>query len=644
MRTCVGDELHCNPKLLFSFLHLFPHSLLVGVSALARRLPASLFCVQKGGRKRSTAARTFALAEREREPQTKRLLAPLLLSSLVLSGPGLQKCVATKMTEVLAANKPCTHAAHDMEFSPRESTAVNVDSDELIGSPGSPYAMESPVIVSPLVNLSCTSNCTPLSQRQHNREIAHGGRGHVELSVLALVIEALRRSGLTCQGSVDDISMEIGWPTNVRHVTHVTFDRFNGFLGLPVELQMEVPRRVPSASASVFGVSAESMQCSYDRKGNSVPTILLLLQERLYDQGGLKAEGVFRINAENGQEEFVRDQINHGIVPFGIDVHCLAGLIKAWFRELPRGVLDSLSPEQVMQCNTEEQALALVKTLPPMQGALLDWGINLMADVVQEEHFNKMNAHNIAMVFAPNMTQMSDPLTALMHAVQVMNLLKTLILRTLRDREEALLDPRPASSCTEPPTGNGHDNANKETPMGLSFANSNISSGPVFDKERIFLKSFDGKESIDDFESARTSEEILTTALHGLDFSFDAELSSDSHGLFSNGSSTVENTDDDSNGVSPSSRPRRKEVFGPLCSNADKSRPTVESCACSTAKSELFSNILGKIENFTLEGEDFVITEFLHCGSLEQPTPGQAKKKACAVGKIDQINERVEAW
>lgn len=32
--------------------------------------------------------------------------------------------------------------------------------------------------------------------------------------------------------------------------------------------------------------------------------------------------------------------------------------------------------------------------------------------------------------------QMSDPLTALMHAVQVMNLLKTLILKTLRERED----------------------------------------------------------------------------------------------------------------------------------------------------------------------------------------------------------------
>lgn len=34
---------------------------------------------------------------------------------------------------------------------------------------------------------------------------------------------------------------------------------------------------------------------------------------------------------------------------------------------------------------------------------------------------------------------MSDPLTALMHAVQVMNLLKTLITKTLREREETTI-------------------------------------------------------------------------------------------------------------------------------------------------------------------------------------------------------------
>ncbi|KAH6793652.1 Rho GTPase activating protein with PAK-box/P21-Rho-binding domain-containing protein [Perilla frutescens var. hirtella] len=250
--------------------------------------------------------------------------------------------------------------------------------------------------------------------------------------------------------------MEIGWPTDVQHVNHVTFDRFDGFLGLPVEFEPEVPRRAPSASATVFGVSTESMQLSYDLRGNSIPTILLLLQRHLYSQGGLQAEGVFRITAGNSQEEYVRDQLNRGVVPQGVDVHCLAGLIKAWFRELPRGVLDSLSPEQVMQCQSEEACDALVRLLPPTEAALLDWAINLMADVVQEEHLNKMNARNIAMVFAPNMTQMADPLTALMYAVQVMNFLKTLIEKTLRERGDSVVEQASMPNL-EPSDDNGHE-------------------------------------------------------------------------------------------------------------------------------------------------------------------------------------------
>jgi hypothetical protein len=43
-----------------------------------------------------------------------------------------------------------------------------------------------------------------------------------------------------------------------------------------------------------------------------------------------KAEGIFRIAADNSQEEYVREQLNGGVVPEGIDVHCLAGLIKVY--------------------------------------------------------------------------------------------------------------------------------------------------------------------------------------------------------------------------------------------------------------------------------------------------------------------------
>lgn len=68
-------------------------------------------------------------------------------------------------------------------------------------------------------------------------------------------------------------------------------------------------------------------------------------------------------------------------------------------------MLDSITPEQVMRCNTEDDCTGLVKSLPATEASLLDWALNLMADVAQNEQHNKMNARNIAMVFAPNMTE-----------------------------------------------------------------------------------------------------------------------------------------------------------------------------------------------------------------------------------------------
>lgn len=78
-----------------------------------------------------------------------------------------------------------------------------------------------------------------------------------QLSLVALLIAALRKSMVACRveqrddhqnsGAAALHQMEIGWPTNVQHLTHVTFDRFHGFLGLPVEFEVEIPCRVPSA-------------------------------------------------------------------------------------------------------------------------------------------------------------------------------------------------------------------------------------------------------------------------------------------------------------------------------------------------------------------------------------------------------------
>lgn len=72
-----------------------------------------------------------------------------------------------------------------------------------------------------------------------------------QLSVLVLLVTFFRKSWTSCTGR-ELCVMDIGMPTNVRHVSHVTFDRFHGFLGSPVEFEPEVPTRVPSARFILF--------------------------------------------------------------------------------------------------------------------------------------------------------------------------------------------------------------------------------------------------------------------------------------------------------------------------------------------------------------------------------------------------------
>lgn len=426
------------------------------------------------------------------------------------------------MTAVLHSQRSSRHFSSDSdEYNSPVQYLTDSDTESYSGCLATPLVDEDVggLTISPKISARTSS------PRYRNTKVQEAG---AQLSMVALVLATVRKSLLTCQtaeeveivgestratpdkvkerekgkGKEIKMSMDIGWPTDVEHVAHVTFDRYNGFLGLPEEYEHEVPRPTPSASKNVFGVSVESMQCSIDNHGNMVPTILLLLQKQLYDQQGLKAEGIFRINPENSHEEHVREQLNKGIVPPDIDIHALAGLIKAWFRELPTGVLDSLSPEQVLACHGEKDSLALIKQLPQTEAALLDWAINLMADVVELESLNKMNARNIAMVFAPNMTQMVDPLTALMHAVQVMNLLKTLILRTLKDRKASLLESHSPPSSPEMPETEEPEH-DPQAALWVEDVNDDAYGGSIFNRH--------------DRQWSQTSQNSSAGLLRGLD-------------------------------------------------------------------------------------------------------------------------------
>ena len=67
-----------------------------------------------------------------------------------------------------------------------------------------------------------------------------------------------------------------------------------------------------------------------------------------------------------------------------------------------------MTPGQVAEFNAAEDSRErvgrLVEELPSSQRNLLAWAVDLMTDVAEYESLNKMNAHNIATVFAPNMS------------------------------------------------------------------------------------------------------------------------------------------------------------------------------------------------------------------------------------------------
>lgn len=106
-------------------------------------------------------------------------------------------------------------------------------------------------------------------EEERERKKKERDREGDQLSILTLLVVAFRKSLIGCSssssrsdgGGGELSSMEIGLPSNVRHVAHVTFDRFNGFLGLPVEFEPEVPRRVPSARSVSFHVHFFNVLC-----------------------------------------------------------------------------------------------------------------------------------------------------------------------------------------------------------------------------------------------------------------------------------------------------------------------------------------------------------------------------------------------
>lgn len=136
--------------------------------------------------------------------------------------------------------------SEDDEDEDDDEVGEELDSEEEEDDDNERYGAPRKPISSPFISPgSRFGGGTREGQSGNSTSSSHPSNNQYQL--LDVLVAALRKS-LICTVERDDVSsMDISWPTEVRHVSHVTFDRFNGFLGLPTELEPDVPRKVPSA-------------------------------------------------------------------------------------------------------------------------------------------------------------------------------------------------------------------------------------------------------------------------------------------------------------------------------------------------------------------------------------------------------------
>jgi hypothetical protein len=186
--------------------------------------------------------------------------------------------------------------------------------------------------------------------------------------------------------------------------------------------------------ASLFGNTLrEVMQLQASRWPNRrLPWPQVELSEQVLRLQGLSTEGIFRVSADVDEVNRLKGQMDRWEFSEPSDAHVPANLLKLWLRELYEPLIpDSLYPECVAEPMTPRRACDLVLRLPTLHRLVLCYLIRFLQifnkpDVIQH---TKMDASNLAMVFAPNCLRCmaSDPRTMFDNARKEMAFMRCLI-------------------------------------------------------------------------------------------------------------------------------------------------------------------------------------------------------------------------
>ncbi|KAF3852522.1 hypothetical protein F7725_005877, partial [Dissostichus mawsoni] len=192
------------------------------------------------------------------------------------------------------------------------------------------------------------------------------------------------------------------------------------------------PRTVTAKHTRLFGVSLLELQ----EKGlveDGVPLVMRRMVKHLSTHA-LNQEGLFRVNGNVRAVETLKQRLESGEdvdLLSEADSCTVASLLKRFLRDLPQGLVDSTSGDDVSWSDMRD----LLQQLPDVHYSLLRYVCHFLTIVESKHEENRMTAHNLATVFGPTMKDQ--------------NICNKIMVKLIQNYSDLFETARDGEGCTE---------------------------------------------------------------------------------------------------------------------------------------------------------------------------------------------------
>eukprot|EP01091_Cochliopodium_minus_P002739 TRINITY_DN12592_c0_g1_i1.p1 TRINITY_DN12592_c0_g1~~TRINITY_DN12592_c0_g1_i1.p1 ORF type:complete len:384 (-),score=134.33 TRINITY_DN12592_c0_g1_i1:1-1152(-) len=170
-------------------------------------------------------------------------------------------------------------------------------------------------------------------------------------------------------------------------------------------------------------------------------TIPLIIADTILfiEKNGLNVEGIFRLSGDSNAISNLNGKYENGefVDLNNEDIHTITGTLKLYLRNFKDPLLNFGLYDSLIQAYEKEEeyriaciSQLLLELLPPGNRAVLKELLSLCFKIEQNKSKNKMEAHNLSIVFAPNILRKKDesPLDMIDNMNKHQNVVEFLIL------------------------------------------------------------------------------------------------------------------------------------------------------------------------------------------------------------------------